>query len=143
MGPKLVLTVKNGKLAGKQFEFENRQKVVIGRGNDCKINLADDVEFLCVSRHHCLIDVAPPAVRVRDLCSRNGTHLNEMQIGRPSAWHLSNGVAAVPCWDYDLRNGDELRVGGTIFQVGISMPVEEELAENAEVTQGQDLCTCL
>jgi pSer/pThr/pTyr-binding forkhead associated (FHA) protein len=143
MGPKLTLQVKNGTLAGKKFEFEGSQKVVIGRGHDCQINLSDDVEFLCVSRHHCLIDVAGAVVRVHDLGSRNGTYINEMQIGRPEAWHLSARVASMPFWEYDLRNGDELRVGSTTFQVGIAMPVEEEPAEQIEVAEGQELCACL
>jgi hypothetical protein len=43
-----------------------------------------------------------------------------MQIGRPVAWHLSGLAAAMPFWEYDLSDGDELKVGETVFVVEVS-----------------------
>jgi serine/threonine-protein kinase len=45
----------------------------VGRASDCLIRLPSDLEYCIVSRHHCLLDIAPPEVRVRDLGSLNGT----------------------------------------------------------------------
>ena len=116
----VALTAKNGDLGGKKFQFEGRRKIVIGRGNDCDLNLPVGAEFLHVSRHHSVINVAAPDVRVRDQASRNGTMLNGMQIGRPASWHLSALAAAMPFWEYDLRDHDELKIGDTVFAVEIT-----------------------
>jgi serine/threonine-protein kinase len=139
MPASVTLTVKNGKLAGKTYEFHGPQRCVIGRAEDCEIRLPGEPEFLAVSRHHCLLDIDPPEVRVRDSGSLNGTFLNGMQIGRPGKWHLPPEALSRPCFDYDLSQGDELNVGGTIFEVAAS--AEEcgpELVEGHEAER--ELC---
>jgi hypothetical protein len=40
-----------------------------------------------------------------------------MQIGRPAHWQLPPEVLSRPCFEYDLREGDELKIGETIFAV--------------------------
>jgi pSer/pThr/pTyr-binding forkhead associated (FHA) protein len=136
------LTVKNGKLAGKTYEFDEPCRCLIGRAEDCEIWLPGEPEFLTVSRHHCLLDIDPPEIRVRDSGSLNGTFLNGMQIGRPGKWHLPPEALSRPCFDYDLSQGDELAVGGTIFEVGVSVPEEGGLEPMGSPAADKELCIC-
>jgi len=119
---KVKLTVKDGGLAGRDFEFARTGKYTIGRGNDCDLEIPNDLEFKGVSRHHCLLDLDGLAVRVCDIGSQNGTHLNGMQIGRPASWHLDECLARSSPWAYDVHDGDELEVGPVRFQVSVLLP---------------------
>jgi serine/threonine-protein kinase len=142
MPASITLRVKNGKLAGKTYEFHEPQRCLIGRAEDCEIRLPGDPEFLTVSRYHCLLDINPPEIRVRDSGSLNGTLLNGMQIGRPAKWHLPPKTLSRPCFAYDLSKGDELDVGGTTFEVGVSAAEAggPEPMEASEVES--ELCAC-
>ncbi|MFF4713298.1 protein kinase [Streptomyces eurythermus] len=83
--------------------FRAPAALVAGRAEDCGLRVtADDRR---VSRRHCAFDIDPPAVRVRDLGSRNGTYVNGVRLA-PSA--------ARP---HELADGDEVRLGGAV--VGI------------------------
>jgi pSer/pThr/pTyr-binding forkhead associated (FHA) protein len=139
MRGKITLTIKNGKLAGKRYEFDERRKCRIGRAEDCEVQLPPDLEFLSVSRQHCVLDIDPPEVRVHDCGSRNGTFINGMQIGRPVSWHHPPEIARLPFQDYDLKGGDILKVGDTIFQVGIHKPREDNRARR-EVADRERNC---
>jgi len=125
MASTITLTALNGRLTGKTFEFENADKITIGRANDCEFHLGSEPEFQMTSRHHCVLHEEPTGVCVHDLGSRNGTYLNGMQIGRPEWWHLSRQLTAQPCHDYVLRDGDELRLGHTAFRVGLATQGDE------------------
>jgi eukaryotic-like serine/threonine-protein kinase len=116
---KVILTITRGSLEGKQFVFEEPTECVVGRAADCKIPLPQDWEHMNVSRHHCAFAIDPPMVWVRDLASHNGTFVNGDNIGQASRRRSSEqtpreGVA------YELNNGDEVRVGSTVFRVGIA-----------------------
>ncbi len=136
----VTLTVKGGELAGKEYCFDGLRKIVIGRGSDCDLSLPERLEFTYVSRHHCVITVAGSDVRVRDLGSRNGTFLNGMQIGRPVTWHLSGLAAAMPFWEYDVTDGDELKVGETVFVVEIIPSTRHARPQREKVTALQEKC---
>ena len=56
----------------KQKFLLEKEQVVIGRGQDADIVVADEV----VSRHHCAITTKGTRYYLRDLNSRNGTFLN-------------------------------------------------------------------
>jgi pSer/pThr/pTyr-binding forkhead associated (FHA) protein len=72
-----------------------------------------------VSRRHCLLEIDPPSVRVRDIGSRNGTFINGEMIGqRPE--EEAEGVGGPIFPERELTNGDELRVGDTVFRVSIN-----------------------
>jgi serine/threonine-protein kinase len=113
MIPTVTLTVANGTLQGKEFVFEEPLVGFIGRAKDCEINLPDESEYMLVSRHHCLLDIDPPEITVSDFGSLNGTFVNGVRINgerKPNA-------VAVP-----LEDGDELRVGPTVFHVNVVTP---------------------
>jgi pSer/pThr/pTyr-binding forkhead associated (FHA) protein len=141
MAPAITLTIKNGKLAGTEYEFDLPRRCLIGRASDCELRLPSELEFLGVSRHHCLLLINPPEIRVRDCGSRNGTLLNGMQIGRPRSWQVPEEMAAVPFQDYELTNGDELKIGSVVFEVHASTP-ESRPEALPEAHPGQELCAC-
>ena len=86
MSTSIVLTVTEGSLAKTRYVFEEPAHCVVGRAPDCDIQVPADFVHADVSRHHCLLAIDPPAVRVRDLGSLNGTYVNGESIGqRPSA----------------------------------------------------------
>src|SRR5262249_19477386 len=81
------------------------------------LQLPDDDEHRVVSRHHCLLDIDPPDVRVQDLGSRNGTYINGRRIGRRSASQAADDAEGGP--PYLVTKGDVIRVGHTTLRVGV------------------------
>jgi eukaryotic-like serine/threonine-protein kinase len=142
MTPQVTLTIKSGSLAGHKYEFETPQYCTIGRAADCDIKLPPGYEYCTVSRHHCLLDISPPEIHVRDCGSRNGTQINGMQIGHPASWY----VCVAPCTplpEYALHDGDELRLGDAVFQVGIAHPAEATPAWAQEETDRTNVLACV
>jgi eukaryotic-like serine/threonine-protein kinase len=82
MPNQIILTVIEGNLTGQQFTFEERTTCLIGRARDANIKLPDDEAHRRISRYHCLLDINPPDVRVRDFGSLNGTYINDKKIGQ-------------------------------------------------------------
>ena len=64
------------------YVIDQRTTRILGRSTDCDPRLPDDDRHRMVSRHHCMLDVNPPQVRVRDFGSLNGTFVNGTMIGR-------------------------------------------------------------
>jgi len=119
---KITITVTRGTLKGQTFVFEQPSHCVIGRSCDCTIQLPREPGTLDVSRHHCLLEIDPPAVQVRDLGSLNGTFVNGNKIGQrpyllpPEAVDPSEGEPHL------LRAGDEIRVGDVVLRIGVHAP---------------------
>ena len=65
MSVKITLTFTGGTLKGQKREITRPGKFVIGRSNDCDIQLPTTLEFMEVSRHHCVLDVDLDAKRIR------------------------------------------------------------------------------
>jgi len=70
-----------------------------------------------VSRHHFLVEVNPPAARLRDLGSLNGTQVNGKKIGGRKKGETPEQGAKHRHPEIDLKDGDQLRVGHTVLQV--------------------------
>jgi len=115
----VTLKITRGPLAGQDFAFKERTYFMIGRAEDCDIRLPADYESSDVSRHHCVFDIGPPSVLVRDLGSRNGTYVNDEKIGRRPLHQEPEEADLNDCPACELHDGDEIRVGKTIFRVGI------------------------
>lgn len=119
MPAKITLTVIQGKLKGRQFIFDSRNTCILGRNADCNPQLPNDEDHRTISRYHCLLDINPPAIRVRDFGSKNGTYVNEKKIGQRQADQTPEEGANVQFPEYDLQDGDEIKLGDTVFKVTI------------------------
>lgn len=111
------LAILKGPGKGTDFSFEERTTCLVGRATDCSPRLpADDMQ---VSRHHCLFDINPPDVRVRDFGSLNGTFVNGEEIGRRRADETPEEADLTAFPERDLRHGDEVQLGQTVLRVDI------------------------
>jgi eukaryotic-like serine/threonine-protein kinase len=95
----------------REYVFERPRMCIVGPAQDCDIRIPgeDGHEVSC---YHCLLVIEPPRIRARDLFSRNGTFVNGERIAqRPDDLDSdeSHGI--------ELKHGDELRMGHTIFHV--------------------------
>lgn len=82
--------------------------VTLGRGSENSIVLEND----SVSRRHCRIEKRGRQYHVQDLDSTNGTYVNDELIS-----------------DYQLRRGDQVKVGDTIFKFLSGSDVETQFHE--------------
>ena len=80
----VTLTVANGPLVGQAYEFREPAVYVVGRAAECYPRLPDELPYKDVSRHHCLLSVSLPELRLRDLGSTNGTFVNGARLGPPA-----------------------------------------------------------
>jgi len=120
MNARVTLTVVQGVQPGREYDFDGRMICTVGRAGDCSLQLPNDFIHLDVSRHHCLLDVDPPHVRVRDLGSRNGTYVNGIKIGQRPRGQTPEEAAAADLPEQPLHAGDELKVGSTVLRVVIT-----------------------
>ena len=84
-----VLLVKEGQSAGKDWTLD-RDVIVIGRGVDCDIVLAERP----VSRLHARIERRAQGYLLIDMGSKNGTYVNGQEVKHP----------------YLLKDGDEIQI---------------------------------
>src|SRR5215211_9209417 len=92
----LKLIVLAGAKEGLEIPLK-KDKFLIGRAKECALRAGSEA----ISRRHCAIIHRESGYTVRDLGSRNGTHVNDEKIS-----------AEVP-----LKDGDELRVGPLHFRI--------------------------
>src|SRR5687767_2443420 len=104
---RVTLNVVAGPQTGRTFSFEQHDTFMIGRSEDSQFCLPHDRFF---SRHHCLIEIAPPQAFLRDLGSTNGTFVNGLRVETSY-----------------LKHGDRIQGGETVLEVAVE-------ADNYEVT---------
>lgn len=125
----VILTVTAGSLTGQEFIFDSRTTCIIGRAKECHPQMPNDEAHNRISRYHCLLDINPPAIRVRDFGSRNGTFVNGEKIGQREAHHTPEEGAKLQFPEYDLKDGDEIRLSDTVFRIRIEITSENEALE--------------
>ncbi len=121
MQSKVILTIISGSLQGQTFEFEDYSRCIIGRHRDCSIQFADDENNLTISRYHCLLEINPPAIRIRDFGSRNGTYVNGEKIGQRPAGMSPEEGRNMTFQEVDLKEGDEVKIGDAIARVSLEI----------------------
>ena len=107
------LIIHAGKLQGKRLVLPERE-LVVGRDEDCQLRLTSSL----VSRKHCILDVRPDGIWVRDLASQNGTYVNDVAVTQPLL----------------LRTGDILRVGAALFQVPETAPLPKSKKATGKIS---------
>ncbi len=123
MNDKPVLIVREGQLSGERWTLE-RDELVIGRGGDCDVVLPERQ----VSRYHAKIASDEGKYLVYDLDSKNGTHLNGIQV-----------IGSAP-----LHDGDEIQIALAVKLLFVgsdaTVPLTVETPEhhgNLELDKGQ------
>ncbi|HEY3026611.1 MAG TPA: protein kinase [Pyrinomonadaceae bacterium] len=109
---RVTLKVLAGPYAGRAFTFDQHDTFLIGRSDTAHLYLPEDKFF---SRHHCLLEIAPPRCFLRDLGSTNGTFVNGQKVAEAF-----------------LRSGDRIQGGETVLSVEVS--VEQEAPQAEEIT---------
>ena len=138
MDSSVTLLVTRGPLAGRKFVFDEPAMCLIGRSRDCAIALPLEAEHLDVSRHHCLVEIAPPSARVRDLGSLNGTFVNGKKIGQRRASLAPEDMEGIHHPTVALIDGDEIRLGECIaFRVCIFSREQEDSAPIHRLSSGE------
>ena len=94
-------------------------RLLIGRHSDCKIKLPNDEYHSVISRYHCLLDINPPNVIIRDFGSLHGTYVNGKCIGKRGKDCTPSEGAKLNLSEYDLKDGDIIKLANTAFQVSI------------------------
>ncbi|MGB7201566.1 MAG: FHA domain-containing serine/threonine-protein kinase [Pyrinomonadaceae bacterium] len=102
---RVSLNVIAGPQTGRAFVFDQHDTFMIGRSEDSHFCLSQDRFF---SRHHCILEIAPPQAFIRDLSSTNGTFVNGMRV--ETAY---------------LKSGDRIQGGETILEVEVTSGLEE------------------
>lgn len=121
MTAKIIITVTQGKLQGMQYIFEERTTCIIGRAKDCNPKLPSDKEHSTISRYHCLLDINPPQICIRDFGSKNGTYVNSKKIGQRLSHQTPEEGRKSNFKEYNLHSGDEIKLGQTVFKVNIGL----------------------
>src|SRR5258708_6713982 len=122
MPARITLTFTQGKLTGKTIVFEERTTCIIGRGKDCYPRIPNEKDHETISRHHCLLDINPPDIRIRDFGSLNGTYVNGTKIGQREPGQMPEEAAQGSFPEHDLKEGDEIRLGSTVLCVSLFIP---------------------
>lgn len=117
----VTLTFRPGTPEQKVYRFDERTTCVIGRDLDCSVRLPNDAEHQSVSRTHCVLDINPPDIRIRDLGSKLGTFVNGEKIGQRAS-DQQRGQEDFP--EYDLKDGDAVHLGSPLSPRSINFRVE-------------------
>jgi serine/threonine-protein kinase len=107
MPAKVILKVTKGELSGEEFTYSEKEQLFVGRQEDCAIVLPDK----SVSRYHCMLEVTPPYVTVRDFGSLNGTFLNGEKIGGRERSVSAEDAQKEYHEEFDLHDGNTLGLG--------------------------------
>ena len=109
MPAKVVLSIVKGDEVGREFAYEQRTTCVVGRSRSANLRIEEQDAPKKISRHHCLLDINPPDIRIRDFGSRNGTFVNGELIGKRQTVEPVEGAENfLP--EVKLYDGDEIRI---------------------------------
>lgn len=97
---RVTLRVVAGPQTGRVFTFDQHDTFMIGRSEDAQFCLPHDRFF---SRHHCILEIAPPQCFLRDLGSTNGTFVNGIRVDTAH-----------------LKPGDRIQGGETVLEVEVA-----------------------
>lgn len=98
---RVTLHVVAGPQTGRDFTFDQHDTFMIGRSEDAQFCLPQDRFF---SRHHCILEIAPPQCFLRDLGSTNGTYVNGVRVETAH-----------------LKHGDRIQGGETVLEVEVAV----------------------
>jgi pSer/pThr/pTyr-binding forkhead associated (FHA) protein len=106
------LRVVSGPQTGRIFTFDQHDTFMIGRSEDAHFCLPQDRFF---SRHHCILEMAPPQCFLRDLGSLNGTYVNGIRVDTAH-----------------LKDGDRIQGGETVLEVEVATDQVQQFSSTSE-----------
>ncbi len=121
----ITLAVMQGHLPAKKYVFSDRSVYLVGRDGECHLAVPPTDDNVSISRLHCLLDICPPDIRIKDLGSKFGTFVNDRKIGQRES-EDQRGKPLFP--EHDLKDQDTVRLGDPtmgdpiVFRVHISVP---------------------
>jgi serine/threonine-protein kinase len=121
MPASVTFTITSGPSRGKQFVFTERTTAIIGRDKECTVRFPKDRDHQSISRHHCLLDINPPDVSIRDLGSRSGTYVNGELIGKREKDQDAEQGSQLQFAEFMLNDGDEIKLGTTILRLHLQI----------------------
>jgi eukaryotic-like serine/threonine-protein kinase len=107
------LTVLTGSHKNRRFCFCGPTRCQVGRDLNCFVQLSGTERDQLISRHHCLLDINPPAIQVEDLGSSNGTYINGNRVDPIPRERLGETAG------FSVNHGDVLTIGGTTLRVDV------------------------
>lgn len=118
----VTFTIIDGIRKGKSYSFNSRTVCWVGRHDDCTIHFAKHPNHKQISRFHCLIDIDPPKVTIRDFNSKHGTHVDGTLIGKsPKKQAAPQGIDVdIKPVEKNLYSGSIIGIGNIQIQVNIS-----------------------
>jgi len=119
MQSRVTLTVTQGSTYGTEFVLNDRGRYLVGRAQDCDIQLPAESCPSPISRHHCVLAYDPPLLRVRDAGSRNGTFVNGEGLRHRTVPQPIGDGELGQFGECELHDGDEVRLGDVTVRVGI------------------------
>ena len=128
---RVEISITAGPAKGQRFTFDKPDRFLFGRALDARVSLPNDPY---VSRQHFLLEISPPACKITDLGSKNGTFVNGVRYGGRKA--PGEGVQQAPegVRDVALKNGDKIVVGDTQMKVVILNPPEPGRRNGSDAT---------
>lgn len=117
MPVKVKLKFTKGSLKGEEKCYEQKECVIIGRLPKEDIKDIDNKNIVIpktdttVSRYHCMLDITPPSVIVRDFGSLNGTYLNGEKIGQRDTSLSVEEARKQQYNEFPMKSGDRLGLG--------------------------------
>src|SRR2546423_3526447 len=112
---RVTLRVLAGPYNGQEFTFDQHDTFLIGRSENAHL-YPPQARFF--SRHHCLLEIAPPRCFLRDLGSTNGTFVNGQRVQ-----------------EVFLKSGDRIQGGQTILEVDVQVEQKPNEAEAPTLTK--------
>lgn len=96
----ITITVTNGSHKGETFFVADNSSIIIGRGEEAGLRIAEDHR---ASRKHSIIGLKEGEAYVSDLASTNGTFVGKIQVRVREK----------------LKDGDIVFIGRTYFKITI------------------------
>ena len=112
---RVTLNVVAGPQTGRNFTFDQHDTFMIGRSEDSHFCLPHDRFF---SRHHCIVEIAPPQAFLRDLGSTNGTFVNGIRV--ESTY---------------LKHGDRIQGGETVLEVQVIGDLNSQPSDHQRLSE--------
>jgi serine/threonine-protein kinase len=112
---RVTLHVVAGPQTGRDFTFDQHDTFMIGRSEEAQFCLPHDRFF---SRHHCILEIAPPQCFLRDLGSTNGTFVNGIRVETAH-----------------LKHGDRIQGGETVLEVRVESDQSEFPVSGQRITE--------